>query len=410
MRAVFLCLTASVSFMCNTAFAEEPPAAAPLKPEELQQLVAPIALYPDDLLSQVLIASTYPLEVVEADRWVKANSKLDPEKHKAELQNHKWDSSVKSLTTTPEVLANMSNKLDWTQKLGDAMLAQQTDVMDAVQALRSKAMANDTLKSTPQQTVETQKVENKEVIIIQPAQQNTVYVSYYDPNTTYGTWAYPSYPPAYYPPPPYYPMGGALMSGLMFGAGIAIMDDIWDDDDVDWGSGDINIDNSVNIDRGNNINRGDRVDHRRQNGGGKWKHDPSHRGGVPYRNAGVQKKFNQGRNPAAATRDFRGTEGRQVLEPSAGNRSATRPTQPTSRADMNRTRPQMDNGMGRRNNNAFAGIDNGQTTRAQSARGRSSLGSNRSSGSRASSSGRRSGGGGGSRGGGGGGGGGGRRR
>src|SRR5262249_1921530 len=134
-----------------------PPAAASsqevLKPEELDALVAPIALYPDTLLATVLMASTYPLEVVQADRWASGNKKLKGDELKAAVDKQGWDESVKSLVATPSVLSMMSQKLDWTQKLGDAVLAQQPDVMDAVQRLRSRAQANNKLTSTKEQRV-----------------------------------------------------------------------------------------------------------------------------------------------------------------------------------------------------------------------------------------------------------------
>ncbi|HEY3222777.1 MAG TPA: DUF3300 domain-containing protein, partial [Pseudolabrys sp.] len=124
-----------------------------LKPEQIDALVSPIALYPDTLLAEVLMASTYPLEAVQAARWVEQNKNLKGDALKAEVDKQGWDESIKSLTATPDVLKMMSDKLDWTQKLGDAVLAQQTDVMDSVQRLRAKADANDKLKTTKQQKV-----------------------------------------------------------------------------------------------------------------------------------------------------------------------------------------------------------------------------------------------------------------
>jgi hypothetical protein len=152
-----------------------------LKPEELDQLVAPIALYPDTLLSQVLIASTYPLEVVEAERWAQQNKTLKGEALKKAVDPKKWDDSVKSLAATPDVLTMMSDKLDWTQKLGDAVLAQQADVMDAIQRLRQKAQANDKLKTNKQQKVTTTTQNNRQYIAIEPAVPQTRYVPYSDP-------------------------------------------------------------------------------------------------------------------------------------------------------------------------------------------------------------------------------------
>lgn len=394
MRVSIIGCAIAVSLLSTIAFGQEPDAPPPLKPEELQQLVAPIALYPDDLLSHVLIASTYPLEVVAADRWVKTNADLAPEARKEELQKQSWDASVKSLTATPSVLATLSEQLDWTQKLGDAMLAQQTDVMDAVQALRSKAVAQQTLQTTDEQTVETQVVENEQVVVIQSAEPQTVYVPYYDPAVVYGTWAYPAYPPVYYPPPDYM-IGSALVTGLAFGAGIAIVDEIWDDNDVDWGSGDINVDTDINIDRGDRTT----IEHHRKNGsGGKWKHDPAHRRGVQYNNAAVKQKFNPPGSTSSATAaarvDFRGKDSQQVLQPSAASRPAVQPSQPSGyKRDMRSAPPRIQSsnrshptpshdvsGIGMRNNNAVTRVGNGRATRAYADRGRSSMGAGRRAG------------------------------
>ncbi|MFZ2091714.1 MAG: DUF3300 domain-containing protein, partial [Pseudolabrys sp.] len=167
-----------------------PPASAQsqqlLKAEELDQLVAPIALYPDALLAEVFMASTYPLEVVQADRWATDNKALKGDQLKAAVDKQGWDDSVKSLVATPSVLTMMSTKLDWTQKLGDAILAQQPDVMDAVQRLRTKAQANNKLTSTKEQKVSVTQQENKQVIVIEPTAPDTVYVPYYDPAVVYG--------------------------------------------------------------------------------------------------------------------------------------------------------------------------------------------------------------------------------
>src|SRR6187551_1527859 len=168
---------------------------------ELDQLVAPIALYPDSLLAQVLIASTYPLEVVQADRFAKSNKGLKGEKLQAALGKQDWDASVKVLVSTPTVLSMMNDKLDWTQALGDAVLAQQADVMDAIQRLRAKAQANGKLETTKQQKVTVTQDQGSPVIEIEPASPEVVYVPYYDPGVVYGAWPYPAYPPYYFPPP-----------------------------------------------------------------------------------------------------------------------------------------------------------------------------------------------------------------
>ena len=186
------------------------------KPEEIDALVAPIALYPDDLLSQIFMASTYPLEVVQANRWASQNQNLKGDALAEGLEKQDWDPSVKSLVNFPEVLSKMSDKLDWTQKLGDAFLEQQKDVMDAVQRLRAKAEAAGNLKTTEQQKV----IVEEKVIKIEPASPQVVYVPTYNPTVVYGAWPYPAYPP--YPgirpgtrlAPPCLPLGQALRSAL----------------------------------------------------------------------------------------------------------------------------------------------------------------------------------------------------
>ena len=157
-----------------------------LKPEQLDALVAPIALYPDTLLSLVLMASTYPLEVVQASRWADQNKNLKGDALKSAVDKQSWDDSVKGLAATPDVLKMMSDKLDWTQKLGDAVLAQQPDVMDAIQRLRTKAQQNNKLQDTKQQKVLVKQEGARQVIAIEQTDPNTVYVPYYDPNVVYG--------------------------------------------------------------------------------------------------------------------------------------------------------------------------------------------------------------------------------
>src|SRR5258705_8646349 len=161
-----------------------------MKPEQLEALVAPIALYPDELLANVLAASTYPLEAVQADRWVKENKNLKGDALKAAVDKQAWDDSVKALASAPDVLAMMSDKIDWTKNLGDAVLAQQPDAMDAIQRLRTNAQARNKLVTNKKQKVNVQPQENKDVIVIEQAQADTVYVPYYDPATVYGDWPY----------------------------------------------------------------------------------------------------------------------------------------------------------------------------------------------------------------------------
>ena len=266
---------------------------------ELDQLVASIALYPDPLLAQVLMASTYPLEVVQADRFAKANKKLKGDKLTQALDKQDWDPSVKELVSTPTVLAMMSDKLDWTEKLGDAVLAQQADLMDAIQRLRARAQANGKLETTKQQKVSVTQEANKQVIEIEPASPEVVYVPYYNPSVVYGAWPYPDYPPYYYFPPAGYVVGGAIATGLAWGAAFAIGHEIWDN--FDWDRGDIN----VNIDRNVNLN----VDRNFQ----KWEHNSYHRRGVSYNSDAVRNQFAKG-NARPGDRNLdRGRSGQQAL-------------------------------------------------------------------------------------------------
>lgn len=276
-----------------------PPAAAPnqqlLKPAELDALVAPIALYPDPLLSLVLMASTYPIEVVQADRWVKENDKLKGDQLKAAVDKQDWDDSVKSLVATPDVLSMMSTKLDWTQKLGDAVLAQQPDVMDAVQRLRARAQASNKLTTTKEQTVSRRQEQDREVIVIEPTDPELIYVPYFDPAVAYGDWPYPDYPPYEFGWPGYIP-GALIATGLAFGTGYALRN--WTSRGNYWGGGVNWRNNNININRPqvSPLN------------GTNWQHNPAHRQGVRYNNPGVQQKFGGGRG------------GQQGLTPGGGQR------------------------------------------------------------------------------------------
>lgn len=269
---------------------------------QLDQLVAPIALYPDTLLAQVLMASTYPLEVVQADRWSKANKSMKGDVLTSALSQQDWDPSVKQLVSTPTVLDMMNDQLDWTQKLGDAMLAQQADVMDAIQRLRSKAQDNGKLETTAQQKVTVkQDVGSAPVIEIEPASPDIVYVPHYDPSVVYGTWPYPDYPPYYYPPPAGWVVGGAIATGIAWGTAYAIGREIWDD--IDWRHGniDVDIDRNINIDADRKFS--------------KWEHNSYHRRGVAYDNAEVKNKFAKAKVDAGDRKlDFRGHSGDQVLK------------------------------------------------------------------------------------------------
>jgi len=230
------------------AFAQQSEAAPVFKQEELDQILAPIALYPDSLIAQILMASTFPLEAVQADRFAKQNANLKGDALTKALESQNWDPSVKSLVNFPQVLTMMSEKLDWTQKLGDAFLAQQKPVMDTIQSLRAKAQAAGNLKTTKEQTV----IVEQKIIKIESASPQVIYVPTYNPTVVYGAWAYPAYPPHYYYPPGYV----AGTAAVSFAAGVA-MGAAWG---YAWGNtnyngGSVNINNSQNININNNINR-----------------------------------------------------------------------------------------------------------------------------------------------------------
>jgi len=299
---------AAIAQGSSTAPAQTPPQQSDnplLKPEQLEALVAPIALYPDALLANVLAASTYPLEVVEAARWAKEHGDLKGDQLKAEVGKKAWDDSIKALVSTASVLDMMNDKLDWTKSLGDAVLAQQPDVMDAIQRLREKARANNKLVSTKQQKVTVQKQENRQVIVIEPTDPNTMYVPYYEPAVVYGTWPYADYPPYYFGYPSYIG-AGVVAAGLAFGAGYALAR--WGNY---WGGGFNWNNNNFFVNRSNtNVN---------------WQHNPAHRQGVRYNNANVQQRFGNDkmRTGAGDRMDFRGRGGQQVLNP-GGDRTGNR--------------------------------------------------------------------------------------
>jgi hypothetical protein len=285
----------------NPPAAQSQPSDQLLKPAQLEALVAPIALYPDALLANVLAASTYPLEVVQADRWITEHKNLKGDALKQQVDKQSWDDSVKALASTSSVLSMMSDKIDWTKNLGDAVLAQQPDVMDAIQRLRSKAYANNKLVTTKQQKVSVEQEENKQVIVIEPAQADTMYVPYYEPAVVYGEWPYADYPPYYFGAPPYIG-AGLIAAGLAFGTAWAIgrWGNYWGGG-FNWGNRNLYV---------NHYNRTTHV-------GNNWQHNPAHRQGVRYSNANVQQRFgnNNLRAGSGNRMDFRGRDGQQVLRP-----------------------------------------------------------------------------------------------
>ncbi len=289
---------------------------AVFRQEELDQMMAPLALYPDALLAQVLMASTYPGDVADAVVWSKAHPDASGDDAVRQVADQPWDPSVQSLVAFPAVLVTLGQDPAWVQRVGDAFLAQPGEVMDSVQRLRRQAKAAGNLESNEQQTVSVQSVEQggsttvvqtppaEQTIIIEPADPQVVYVPSYNPSVVYGSWPYPSYPPAYYPPPPGYYFGSALVAGLGFAAGVAIIDSIWGD--CDWGHGDVDID----VNKYNNINRNNQIN----SNDNKWRHNAANRDGVPYRDNASRERYSQ-RLPGAEQREaLRGREPARMAE------------------------------------------------------------------------------------------------
>ncbi|MBY0322832.1 MAG: DUF3300 domain-containing protein [Reyranella sp.] len=383
--------------------------AQPFSAAQLDQMMAPIALYPDPLLAQMLMAATYPLEVVEAARWSKDNPSLKGEAALAAVKDKGWDVSVTSLVAFPQVLAMMNSKLDWTQKIGDAMIAQQSDVAASIQRLRAQSQAAGMLKSTPQQTVTSQPASagapagTPAAIVIQPTNPDVVYVPTYDTNAVYGSWPYANNPPDDYPPPSYgWGWSGALVGGFGFGVGFGIGGAFfggwswgggwgggwgwggW----RGWGYG--NSYTTVNVHRAtyitNNFNR-NYYDH------GRWEHDPAHRHGVPYRDRDSREKYDQHHPDAAQRQAFRGRidhEPRSNESNDAGRRGdenrGTAGRGGDDRHDANRAgdnrggdarrdggRGRYDGGVenrARENSHAMSSVNHGRSVNHEASRGR----------------------------------------
>ncbi len=320
------------------SMAQDKKGSKPFKQEELEQMLAPIALYPDSLMVQVLMASTYPLEIVKADRWVKQNKDLKGNALTTALEKESWDPSVKSLVNFPQVLAMMSDKVDWTQKVGDAFLAQQKDVMDTIQKLRKKAQASGNLKTTKEQKVTV--VKETQVIVIEPANPQVIYVPVYDPVVVYGVWAYPAYPPY-----PVYPPGYTAAVAFTFAA-VVVVGVAWGYawGHCHWGGAhgyscvNINVHQNINVNR--NINR-NAYAKQYPAGKGNWQHDPGHRGGVNYRDQGTRDKYNKPSTQPANSRDsYRGRSDQGSKDKDkdrSGSNTGDRGKQDASQKDKDRS-------------------------------------------------------------------------
>jgi hypothetical protein len=388
------------------------PAEAKLPAEQLDSLVAPIALYPDTLLAQALVASTYPLEIVQLQQWLVKNKDLKGQALTDAAAKQPWDPAIQTMATIPDLVKRLADDIQWTTELGNAFLAQQSDVMDAVQRMRKKATDTGALTTTEQQKVETQVIEEKTVIIVQSADPEVIYVPSYNPTVVYGPPpVYYSYPPVYYPPPGY-----AFMS---FSIGVAVGAAFWGGG-CGWGHNDINIDidrntninggdrnNNINGgDRGNNTNRGNSANSTNRGGGsgGKssWSHNPQHRGAAPYSNKSTANKFSGstraqsgGASRVSATQQSLGASNRSAGTGAGASRSSGAGASATSRSSAggggggggNRSSGSSSGyNMGSRDmpksnatrSSGFSGGSSGfnsSSTRASSTRGASSMGS-----------------------------------
>src|SRR5262245_21012549 len=289
----------AVSLLPAVADAQAP--APTFTKEQLDQMVAPIALYPDSLLSQVLMAATYPADVAEAAKWSKANPNQKGDDAVKAVQSQPWDPSVQSLVAFPQVIQMMGDKPDWVQNLGDAFLASSKDVLDSAQRLRAQAQKAGNLKTNEQQKVvveQAPEAPQQTVIKIEPTNPQVVYVPAYNPTVVYGAWPYPAYPPYYWPPPPAYYPGAALASGIMFGVGVAATAALWGG--CNWGRGDVNI----NVNRYNSINTNRQISANQTN----FQHNAAKRKGVPYRDQASQQKYGKNVSGADQRGDFRGRD------------------------------------------------------------------------------------------------------
>ena len=349
----------------NSATQQE---ATKIPSDQLDSLVAPIALYPDPLLAQTLAASTYPLELVQLQQWLAKNPGLKDKALADAVAKQPWDPSIQAMAALPDVVKRLADDIQWTTDLGNAFLGQQSDVMDAVQRMRKKAQDKGNLKSTEQQKVETKVIENKSVIVVEQANPQVVYVPSYDPVVVYGAPVYP-YPPIYYPPWGYYAAGVAIS----FGVGV-MMGAFWSGG-WGWGCGwggnnNITINNNNNFNRNsniggnrpsqlpsgggnrNNLGGGNRPSQQPARGGGDrggdstWKHNPQHRGGAPYKDRATADRF--GGTTRGDSLTNRQASARQQVGRQGGNL-------PSNRAGGVGSRP----GSGSASNRASGGIGAG---------------------------------------------------
>jgi hypothetical protein len=281
--------------------------------DQLDALVAPIALYPDPVLSQTLVASTYPLEIIQLQQWLEKNPGLKDKALVDAVSKQPWDPSIQAMAALPELVKRLADDIQWAADLGNAFLAQQSDVMDAVQRMRMKAQNNGALVSDQHQKVETRVIENKTVIEVEQAQPDVVYVPEYNPVAVYGPAVYP-YPSIYYPP---YTAGGVFAaSAISWGVGVA-MGAAWGGGwgwGAGWGHNDIDMNFNNSFNRNANINRGNRA------GDNTWRHNPQHRGGAPYADRSTANRF--GSNTRGDSLASRQKGAQQAIARQKGNLSS----------------------------------------------------------------------------------------
>ena len=278
--------------------------------EQLDQLTAQVALYPDPLLAQVLMAATYPADVAEAAKWSREHSEVKGDAAVEMVQDQPWDPSVQSLVAFPQVAIMMGEKPDWVKDLGDAFLAQPDDVMNSVQRLRAAAEKAGNLKSNDQVSVKTEtepaataaSPAPPQVIVIEQKNPEVVYVPQYNPTVVYGAWPYPAYPPYYVPYPPGYWFSAAVTTGIAWGVAIGVGNALWGG--CNWRGGDVN----VNVNRYNNINRNNQIDRTNINNQ-KWSHNVENRKGAGYRGGDAQRQNLQRTSQSANREQYRGREG-----------------------------------------------------------------------------------------------------
>jgi len=298
---------AAVSTAQSQSPAQPQPSGKQFSNEQLDQLTAQIALYPDPLLAQVLMASTYPADVAEAAKWSRAHSEEKGDAAVEKVQDQPWDPSVQSLVAFPQVIIMMGEKPDWVKDLGDAFLAQSDDVMNSVQRLRAAAQKAGNLNSNDQVSVKTEAPAEPtassppQVIVIEQKNPEVIYVPQYNPTVVYGTWPYPAYPPYYVPYPPGYWFSGAVATGIAWGVGIAAGAALWGG--CNWGRGDVN----VNVNRYNNINRNNQINRGNLNNA-TWSHNTANRRDTAYRGGDAQRQNLQRNDQAANREQFRGKD------------------------------------------------------------------------------------------------------